>query len=138
MPIVFAEYVTGWQSSHSSNFAINCSGRIDEETYMSLEPERRQKAYDNIVKALQQLQSLRTAWTTMADTAPIAIKLESVEESLTGIRKLLAVPSADHMGRPIEPLPRAITTMRVIKRAELEPIINLAQSAYDDVFAPAR
>jgi hypothetical protein len=102
---------------------------------MSLEPERRQKAYENIRNALEQLQALRTAWALMADTAPIAKALEPVEESLTGIRKLLAVPTADHMGKSIESLPRAITTMRVIKRAELEPIIKWAQSAYDDVFA---
>jgi hypothetical protein len=103
---------------------------------MSLEPERRQNAHKNIVKALEQLQSLRRAWMTKADSASLAKALESVEESLTGISKLLAVPTADHMGKSIEPLPRAITTMRVIKRAELEPIIKLAQSAYDDVFAP--
>jgi hypothetical protein len=102
---------------------------------MSLEPERRQKAYENIVKALEQLQPLRRVWAAKADTAPIAKTLESVEKSLTGIRKLLAVPTEDHMGKRIEPLPRTITTMRVIKRAELDPIIKLAQSAYDDVFA---
>jgi hypothetical protein len=37
----------------------------------------------------------------MADTGPIAKGLEPVEESLTGIRKLLAVPTADHMGKSI-------------------------------------
>jgi hypothetical protein len=46
---------------------------------MSLEPERRQKAYENIFKALEQLQPLRRAWAAVdiSSKCPILQQLMS-------------------------------------------------------------